>query len=155
LVIVWSIAWVMARCNSLGLACSGRRKANNKRLRCCAKRSRRASIILIAGDFYGPHVTNVLIREALHIYRDDLVIVTKVGAVRGKGASWNPAMTPEELTRAVHHNLRNLNLERLDVVNLHWMADERQPAEGSIAPQLEVLADLKRRGLIRHLGSAT
>ena len=103
-------------------------------------------------DFYGPHVTNQLIREALHPYPDDLVIVTKVGAVRGADASWNPALTPAELTSAVHDNLRNLGLERLDVVNLRWMGDQLGPKEGSIARQFETLADLQRQGLIQHLG---
>src|SRR5580693_7389994 len=103
-------------------------------------------------DYYGPHVTNQLIREALHPYPDDLVIVTKVGAVRGADASWNPALSPAELTRAVHDNLRNLGLERLDVVNLRWMGDQLGPMEGSIARQFETLADLQRQGLIQHLG---
>jgi len=103
-------------------------------------------------DFYGPHVTNQLIREALHPYPDDLVIVTKVGAVRGADASWNPALTPAELTSAVHDNLRNLGLERLHVVNLRWMGDQLGPKEGSIARQFETLADLQRQGLIQHLG---
>jgi pyridoxine 4-dehydrogenase len=103
-------------------------------------------------DFYGPHVTNLLIREALHPYPDDLVIVTKVGAVRGADASWNPALTPAELTSAVHDNLRNLGLERLSVVNLRWMGDQLGPKEGSIARQFETLADLQRQGLIQHLG---
>src|SRR5580700_3121867 len=74
-------------------------------------------------DYYGPHVTNQLIREALHPYPDDLVIVTKVGAVRGEDASWNPAMTPADLTRAVHDNLRNLSVDALDVVNLRVMGE--------------------------------
>jgi pyridoxine 4-dehydrogenase len=103
-------------------------------------------------DFYGPHVTNQLIREALYPYPDDLVIVTKVGAVRGADASWNPAFTPEELTRAVHDNLRNLGLEALDVVNLRVMGDVHKPSEGSIEAQFTALADLQRQGLIRHLG---
>jgi aryl-alcohol dehydrogenase-like predicted oxidoreductase len=103
-------------------------------------------------DFYGPHVTNRLICEALHPYSHDLVIVTKVGAVRGPDASWNPATTPAELTRAIHDNLRSLRVERLDVVNLRWMGDQQRPVEGSIARQYETLADLQRKGLIRHLG---
>ena len=103
-------------------------------------------------DFYGPHITNLLIREALHPYPTDLVIVTKVGAVRGPDASWNPAFSPTELTRAVHDNLRNLGLERLEIVNLRWMGDQHRPKEGSIAQQFETLADLQRQGLIQHLG---
>jgi aryl-alcohol dehydrogenase-like predicted oxidoreductase len=103
-------------------------------------------------DFYGPHVTNQLIREALHPYPDDLVIVTKVGAVRGADASWNPAFTPADLTRAVHDNLRNLGLDALDVVNLRVMGDVHKPSEGSIEAQFTALAELQRQGLIRHLG---
>jgi pyridoxine 4-dehydrogenase len=103
-------------------------------------------------DFYGPHVTNQIIREALHPYPDDLVIVTKLGARRGEDASWNPAMTPAELTRAVHDNLRNLGLDVLDIVNLRIMGKVHGPSEGSIEAPLTVLAELQRQGLIRHLG---
>jgi pyridoxine 4-dehydrogenase len=103
-------------------------------------------------DFYGPHVTNQLIREALHPYPDDLTIVTKVGAVRGADASWTPAQSPEALTSAVHDNLRNLGLEVLDVVNLRVMGDVHAPSEGSIAAQFSALAELQKQGLIRHLG---
>jgi pyridoxine 4-dehydrogenase len=103
-------------------------------------------------DYYGPHVTNRLIREALHPYPDDLVIVTKIGAVRGADASWRPAFAPEQLTQAVHDNLRNLGLDMLDVVNLRVMFDTHGPAEGSIEPTLTVLADLQRQGLVRHIG---
>ena len=103
-------------------------------------------------DFYGPHVTNELIREALHPYADELVIVTKVGAVRGADASWNPAQQPAELVAAVHDNLRNLGVDTLDVVNLRIMGDVHAPAEGSIEPQFTALAELQQRGLIRHLG---
>jgi pyridoxine 4-dehydrogenase len=103
-------------------------------------------------DFYGPHVTNELIREALHPYPDDLVIVTKIGARRGADASWIPAFSREELTQAVHDNLRNLRLDVLDVVNLRAMFDTHGPAEGSIEAPLTVLADLQRQGLVRHIG---
>src|SRR3984957_6184563 len=103
-------------------------------------------------DFYGPHVTNQLIREALHPYQDDLVIVTKVGAVRGADASWNPATSPAELTRAVHDNLRNLGVEALDVVNMRVTGQMHGPSEGSIEPQVTALADLQRQGLIRQIG---
>jgi pyridoxine 4-dehydrogenase len=103
-------------------------------------------------DFYGPHVTNLLIREALHPYPDDLVIVTKIGARRGKDASWRPAFSREELTQAVHDNLRNLGLPALEVVNLRAMFGVHGPAEGSIEAPLTVLADLQRKGLIRHIG---
>ncbi|NKL10920.1 oxidoreductase [Rhizobium leguminosarum bv. viciae] len=103
-------------------------------------------------DFYGPHVTNQIIREALHPYRDDLVIVTKIGARRGADGSWIPAFSREELTEAVHDNLRNLGLDLLDVVNLRIMFDVHGPAEGSIEAPLTVLADLQRQGLVRHVG---
>ena len=103
-------------------------------------------------DFYGPHVTNQIIREALHPYADKLTIVTKVGAVRGADASWNPAQSPAELTSAVHDNLRNLGVDVLDVVNLRITGAVHEPTEGSIAEQLGTLADLRRQGLIRHLG---
>ena len=107
---------------------------------------------LDTSDFYGPHVTNQLIREALHPYRDDLTIVTKVGAKRGADASWNVASSPVELEAAVHDNLRNLGLDVLDVVNLRIMFDVRGPAEGDIEEPLSVLAELQRKGLIRHVG---
>lgn len=103
-------------------------------------------------DFYGPHVTNQLIREALHPYRDGLVIVTKIGARRGADASWLPAYSSAELEQAVHDNLRNLGLDRLDVVNLRVMIDPTQPAEGSIEAPLTALAELQRKGLVRHIG---
>ncbi|MCF8983001.1 oxidoreductase [Pseudomonas syringae] len=103
-------------------------------------------------DFYGPHVTNTLIREALHPYADDLLIVTKVGAVRGADASWNPASSPAQLTAAVHDNLKNLGLEVLDVVNFRAWGEQHSPAEASIEEPLTVLAELQRQGLIRHLG---
>jgi pyridoxine 4-dehydrogenase len=103
-------------------------------------------------DFYGPHVTNQIIREALAPYRDDLVIVTKLGALRGKDGSWIPAFSREELTQAVHDNLRNLGLDALDVVNLRVMFDVHGPAEGSIEAPLAVLAELQRKGLVRHIG---
>jgi aryl-alcohol dehydrogenase-like predicted oxidoreductase len=103
-------------------------------------------------DFYGPHVTNQIIREALHPYADDLVIVTKIGATRGEDGSWNPAFSAQQLTEAVHDNLRNLGLEAIDVVNLRAMFDIHGPAEGSLEEPLTVLADLQRQGLIRHIG---
>ncbi|AZO68856.1 MULTISPECIES: aldo/keto reductase family oxidoreductase [unclassified Mesorhizobium] len=103
-------------------------------------------------DFYGPHVTNQLIREALGPYPDDLTIVTKIGARRDANAAWLPAFSPEELTQAVHDNLRNLGLDVLDVVNLRIMFDAHGPAEGSIEAPLTVLADLQRQGLVRHIG---
>jgi pyridoxine 4-dehydrogenase len=100
-------------------------------------------------DFYGPHVTNELIREALHPYPTNLVIVTKISARRGVDGSWIPALSPEELTEAVHSNLRNL---KLDVVNFRSMHSQLHPAEGSIEKPLTVLADLQRKGLVRHIG---
>jgi pyridoxine 4-dehydrogenase len=103
-------------------------------------------------DFYGPHITNQLIREALHPYPDDLVIVTKIGARRGADGVWLPATSPAELTSAVHDNLRNLGLDVLDVVNLRSMFGHGVPAEGSLEPQLIVLAELQGKGLVRHIG---
>ena len=103
-------------------------------------------------DFYGPHITNQLIREALHPYRDDLVIVTKLGAVRGEDGAWLPAMEPEDLRRGVHDNLRNLGLDVLDVVNVRIMGNVHAPAEGSIEKQVTALAELQREGLVRHIG---
>jgi pyridoxine 4-dehydrogenase len=103
-------------------------------------------------DYYGPYVTNEIIREALHPYADDLVIVTKIGARRGDDASWLPATSPAELRSAVHDNLRRLGLDALDVVNFRAMFGMMGPAEGSIAEQVGVLADLKREGLVRHIG---
>lgn len=103
-------------------------------------------------DFYGPHVTNQIIRRALSPYPDGLVIATKVGARRGGDASWIPAFSREELTQAVHDNLRNLGLDALDVVNLRSMWGVHGPAEGSIRAPFAVLAELWQKGLIRHLG---
>jgi len=103
-------------------------------------------------DFYGPHHTNQIIRKALHPYREELVIVTKVGARRGADGSWQSAFTPAELTEAVHDNLRNLGLDAMEVVNLRCMFDVHGPVEGSIEPQLNALAELQRKGLIRHIG---
>jgi aryl-alcohol dehydrogenase-like predicted oxidoreductase len=102
-------------------------------------------------DFYGPHVTNQLIREALHPYPGDLVIVTKVGAVRGADASWIPALSPTDLTRGVQDNLRNLGVDALDVVNLR-VGGIHGPSKGSIEEQFATLAELQRQGLIRQLG---
>jgi pyridoxine 4-dehydrogenase len=103
-------------------------------------------------DYYGPHITNQLIREALHPYPHDLVIVTKLGARRGEDGSWNPAFSAENLTSAVHDNLRNLGLDAIEVVNLRLMFDALRPAEGSIEAPLAVLAELQRKGLVRHIG---
>jgi len=103
-------------------------------------------------DFYGPHVTNQIICEALYPYPDDLVIVTKVSARRGADGSWLPAMSPKELTEAVHDNLRHLKLDALEVVNLRSMFSNHAPMEGSLEEPLTVLADLQRKGLIKHIG---
>jgi pyridoxine 4-dehydrogenase len=103
-------------------------------------------------DYYGPHVTNQLIREALAPYPEDLVIVTKIGARRGADGSWFPAFSPEELKQAVHDNLRNLGLEVLEVVNLRAMFSSHGAVEGSIEAPLTVLAELRRQGLVRHIG---
>ena len=103
-------------------------------------------------DYYGPHVTNQIIREALHPYRDNLTIVTKIGARRGEDGSWIPAVSRQALTDAVHDNLRNLGLDVLDVVNLRSMLGVHGPAEGSLEEQLTALADLQRQGLVRYIG---
>jgi aryl-alcohol dehydrogenase-like predicted oxidoreductase len=103
-------------------------------------------------DFYGPHITNQIIREALHPYSPDLVIVTKIGALRGEDGSWKPAFSAGELTRAVHDNLRNLGLDALEIVNLRIMFDVHGPAEGSIEAPLSTLVELQRQGLVRHIG---
>jgi aryl-alcohol dehydrogenase-like predicted oxidoreductase len=103
-------------------------------------------------DFYGPHVTNRLIREALAPYPADLVIVTKIGARRGDDAAWIPAASPDELRSAVTDNLRNLGLDVLEVVNMRFWGDGHGPAEGPVEPQLSVLAELREKGLIRHVG---
>ena len=103
-------------------------------------------------DFYGPHITNQLIREALHPYRDDLLIVTKIGARRDAKGAWLPAFSAQALTEAVHDNLRNLGVDVLEVVNLRIMFDTHGPAEGSIEAPLTVLAELQRQGMVRHIG---
>jgi pyridoxine 4-dehydrogenase len=103
-------------------------------------------------DFYGPHVTNQIIREALHPYPEDLVICTKVGAVRGNDGSWLPAAEPEDIKRGVHDNLRNLGLDALEIVNMRIMGKIHEPSEGSIEKQVAALADLQRQGLVRHIG---
>jgi aryl-alcohol dehydrogenase-like predicted oxidoreductase len=105
-------------------------------------------------DYYGPHVTNQIIKEALHPYRDDLHIVTKVGARRDAEGGWPHALAPDELREAVHDNLRNLGLDVLDVVNLRVGAID-SPTPGSIAEPFTALAELQREGLIRHLGIST
>jgi aryl-alcohol dehydrogenase-like predicted oxidoreductase len=103
-------------------------------------------------DFYGPHVVNHLIREALAPYPDNLTLVTKIGARRGTDASWNPAFSAAELTSAVHDNLRHLGLDVLHVVNLRLMFGIHGPAEGSLEAPLTALAELQRQGLVRHIG---
>jgi aryl-alcohol dehydrogenase-like predicted oxidoreductase len=103
-------------------------------------------------DFYGPHVTNRLIREALHPYPDDLVIVTKIGARRGDDASWLPAFSPAELKSAVEDNLRNLGRDAIEIVNLRLMFGVHGPAEGSLEAPLTALAELQRQGLVKHIG---
>jgi aryl-alcohol dehydrogenase-like predicted oxidoreductase len=103
-------------------------------------------------DYYGPHVTNQIIKEALHPYPKNLTIVTKLGGRRGDDASWHPAITRAELISSAHDNLRNLGLDALDVVNYRSMGSGHGTQEGSIADQITVLADLKREGLIKHIG---
>jgi pyridoxine 4-dehydrogenase len=103
-------------------------------------------------DYYGPHVTNQIIRQALHPYPAGLVIVTKLGGRRPPDKSWQPAISPQELIAGAHDNLRNLGLDALDIVNYRVMGLGHGPEEGSIAEQVTVLADLQRQGLIRHIG---
>lgn len=103
-------------------------------------------------DFYGPHITNQLIKEALHPYPSDLLIVTKVSAKRGGDGSWLPALSPQELTQAVHDNLRNLGLDVLEVVNVRSMHGIHGPAEGSMEPQITAIAELQQKGLVKHIG---
>jgi len=106
---------------------------------------------LDTSDFYGPHITNQIIRRALHPYAKELVIVTKLGARRGADKSWIPALSRQELIDGAHDNLRNLNVDVLDVVNLR-VGGVEAPSEGSIAKPLSALVELKRQGLIRHIG---
>lgn len=103
-------------------------------------------------DFYGPHITNQLIREALHPYPANLVIATKIGARRGPQGSWDPALSAEDVTSAVHDNLRNLGVDTLEVVNLRAMFDAHGPAEGSLEEPLAALVKLQREGKVRHIG---
>ncbi len=103
-------------------------------------------------DFYGPHITNRIIREALHPYPKELTLVTKIGARRNEKGDWIPAFSKAELTQAVHDNLINLGLEQIEVVNLRAMFSVHGPAEGSISESFSVLAELQQEGLIRHLG---
>jgi aryl-alcohol dehydrogenase-like predicted oxidoreductase len=103
-------------------------------------------------DFYGPHITNQIIRRALHPYPEELVIVTKLGAVRPPDGSWRPAISPQDLTTGVHDNLRNLGVDALDIVNYRAMGAIHGSAEGSVAEQVTALADLRRQGLIRNIG---
>jgi len=103
-------------------------------------------------DFYGPHVTNQLIRQALHPYADDLTIVTKIGAKRDDSGGWLPATSRQELRQAVHDNLRHLGLDVLDVVNFRSMLDVHGPAEGSLEAEVSALAEMRKEGLIRHVG---
>ncbi|WP_110693054.1 aldo/keto reductase family oxidoreductase [Salinicola halophyticus] len=103
-------------------------------------------------DFYGPHITNQLIKQALHPYPSELCLVTKVSARRDETGAWLPALSPAELTQAVEDNLRNLGLEQMEVVNLRSMLDVHGPAEGSLEAPLTTLAELRERGLIKHIG---
>jgi pyridoxine 4-dehydrogenase len=103
-------------------------------------------------DYYGPHITNQLIKEALHPYPADLLIVTKVGAKRDESGSWLHALSPEELTQGVYDNLRNLGLNALDVVNVRMPGGDHGPIEGSLEPQIVAVAELQHKGLVRHIG---
>lgn len=106
-------------------------------------------------DYYGPFVVNDILREALHPYPDDLVIVTKVGGRRGEDGAWLPAFSAQEVTAAVHDNLRRLGLEAMEVVNLRSMHGHMAPAEGSLEAPMEALARLREQGLVRHIGLST
>jgi pyridoxine 4-dehydrogenase len=103
-------------------------------------------------DYYGPFAVNEIIREALYPYPDDLVLVSKIGAVRGADGSWLPAMSKEQLTQAVHDNLKRLGVDQLHAINLRSMFSPMGPAEGALDVELEVLADVQRQGLVRHVG---
>ena len=140
----------MARCNLPVRRCGDRRVMLMVRSLFCERRLRRSQSYRYQ-RLYGPHVTNQIIKQALHPYPDGLVIVTKVGARRGEDKSWIHALSRQELIDAVHDNLRNLGLDTLDVVNLR-VGGVMGPSEGSIEEPLTVLAELKRQGLIRHLG---
>jgi pyridoxine 4-dehydrogenase len=120
--------------------------------RCSARGRRERCESFDAADFYGLHVTNQIIRKALSRYPDNLVIVSKLGAARPKDGSWVPAFSRQDLTAAVHDNLRNLGLDVLDVVNLCSMFGIHEPVEGSIEGPLTVLAELQQKGLVRHIG---
>ncbi|WP_428333797.1 oxidoreductase [Novosphingobium sp.] len=106
-------------------------------------------------DFYGPHVTNRLIREALAPYPDDLVLVTKLGARRGDDASWIPAQSADDLRRGLEDNLRHLGLDAMEVVNMRFMGDGHGPTDEPVEPQMRALAEMQREGLIRHIGIST
>lgn len=107
---------------------------------------------LDTSDFYGPHITNQILREALHPYPQDIVIATKIGARRGSDGSWLPAFSRKELIQAVHDNLRNLGVDALEIVNLRLMFDTHVPAEGSLEAPLSILAELQQQGLVAHIG---
>ena len=141
----------MARCNWPVRKCGDRRAISTSAIAVLREAVAAGVNHIDTSDFYGPHVTNQIIKQALHPYPDGLVIVTKVGARRGEDKSWLHALSRQEVIDAVHDNLRNLGLERLDVVNLR-VGGMAEPEEGSIEEPLTVLAELKAQGLIRHLG---
>src|SRR5260370_905318 len=141
----------MALCNWRVRKCGDRRAIPKRRSRVLREAIDAGVNHIDTSDFYGPHVTNRVIKRALHPYQDGLVIVTKVGARRGADKSWLHALSRQELIDAVHDNLRNLALDKLDVVNLRVGGVDR-PSDGSIEEPLTVLAELKNQGLIRHLG---
>ncbi len=147
-----STVWATARCSSPVTASSVRRKIAPRRLRCCARHVATGVNHIDTSDFYGPHVTNQIICEALSPYPRDLVIATKIGAVRPPDASWQPANKPDELVAAVHDNLRNLKLDALDIVYYRHMGAGHGTEEGSIAERIATLADLRATGLIRNIG---
>jgi pyridoxine 4-dehydrogenase len=142
----------MARCSSPGKVSSGPPKDRAGAIAVLRTAVESGVDHIDTSDYYGPHITNQIIREALHPYRDDLVIVTKVGARRGEDGSWIPALSGQALTQAVHDNLRNLGLDVLDVVNLRSMLGIHGPADGSLEEPLTALAELQRQGLVRNIG---
>ncbi len=148
-----STAWATARCDCPDRPSWDRPATTTRPSQCCGEPSNSGVNHIDTSDYYGPHTVNQLIREALHPYPEDLVLVTKVGARRTPDGGWPAALSAAELTSAVHDNLRNLGVDRIDVVNLR-MADSHggQFVDGSLAEPYEVLAGLREQGLIHHLG---
>ena len=141
----------MAQCGSRVWASTARQTISSRRWRCFGRQSQAVDTHIDTSDYYGPHVTNGIIREALHPYPDDLVIVTKLGARRTPDKAWLPAMAPDEIRAGLEDNLRNLGLERMEVVNLRFMGSGHGPADGSI-PRVRDPCRVPKQGLIGHAG---